>query len=109
MLEAHSITRHPFRAFRGFLNHEASQLFVGLAFGYAQNVFEELILRVNPGHDLRRGVVHAPQISGMPAVSGAHIFRCALQHQHASAFLPGAQGGCKCRITAAHHKNIYCW
>jgi len=106
MLKADSVALHPLSTGGRSADRHARHLLVGLASGHAQNVVVELVFRIGIGHHLGWRVVHAPQVSGVPAIAATKLFRRALQHQHAGPGFARAQSSRQSRIASAYYQNI---
>ncbi|MNM80588.1 hypothetical protein D3C81_925600 [compost metagenome] len=59
----HAMPAHPPATAGGCANHQARQLFVGLATGDLQQILPELLFRVRLKQYVLRAIMHAPQVT----------------------------------------------
>ncbi len=105
-LPAHALFDDPAEDVLGLPDHVARELFVGLAFGDALQVFPEFLLGIGAGEDVGRRVMGAAHVAGVAGIAAAIEFRGALQHQHGSAGAPRADRGAERGIAAADHQHV---
>jgi len=100
------VFRHPGGEDLRLPNGETRQLHIDLPPADVAQVVEKLVLSVLPAEVRIARVVGAADVSGVPAVSTAHVPGRALQNQHPPRGAARRQRGAEGGVAAADHDDI---
>lgn len=95
----HAMPAHPAPATGRGTDHQARELFVGLAPGDLEQVLPELLFRVCLDQHILRGVMHAAQVARVLGIATTPGAGCGFEQQHAGSGLARHQRGTEGGIT----------
>ena len=105
-LEPHPAVAKPACQLGRFLQRQTGKLLIGDTAGDPHQILEIFLKAVGVGQDIRRLLMHGPQIARVARIAATHVTRCRLQHKHRASRLGSSDRGAESGIAGANHQNV---